>query len=177
MSGVHVVQTMDQPVPCPPPFSRPIPPLLLVNSGLLHSTNSAFTVQLVAFLVIRSILQSAKGVCPLHDHTLAMLMTFLVCMKSLYRRVGLIACTDPHLGFISVHLCFNLHLPMLVYMFAAVARLVKDVFESAAGIDAVGAVSDYLRSQRVTSLPDLQVIVIIAIGVKLRLLIFTCCCH
>ncbi|KAA6421081.1 MAG: hypothetical protein FRX49_08992 [Trebouxia sp. A1-2] len=37
-----------------------------------------------------------------------------------------------------------------------VARLVKDVFESAAGIDAVGAVSDYLRSQRVTSLPDLQ---------------------
>lgn len=40
---------------------------------------------------------------------------------------------------------------------AAVARLVKDVFESAAGIDAVGAVSDYLRSQRVTSLPDLQV--------------------
>ncbi|DBA97682.1 TPA: hypothetical protein ACH3X3_012574 [Trebouxia sp. C0006] len=48
-----------------------------------------------------------------------------------------------------------------------VARLVKDVFESAAGIDAVGAVSDYLRSQRVTSLPDLQVIVIIAIGVKL----------
>lgn len=42
-------------------------------------------------------------------------------------------------------------------LFAAVARLVKDVFESAAGIDAVGAVSDYLRSQRVTSLPDLQV--------------------
>ncbi len=42
-------------------------------------------------------------------------------------------------------------------MFFAVARLVKDVFESAAGIDAVGAVSDYLRSQRVTSLPDLQV--------------------
>lgn len=37
-----------------------------------------------------------------------------------------------------------------------VAHLVKDVFESAAGIDAVGAVSDYLRSQRVTSLPDLQ---------------------
>ena len=40
---------------------------------------------------------------------------------------------------------------------AAVARLVKDVFESAAGVDAVNAVSDYLRSQRVTSLPDLQV--------------------
>ena len=40
---------------------------------------------------------------------------------------------------------------------AAVARLVKDVFESAAGADAVNAVSDYLRSQRVTSLPDLQV--------------------
>lgn len=39
----------------------------------------------------------------------------------------------------------------------AVARLVKDVFESAAGQDAVGAVSDYLRTQRVTSLPDLQV--------------------
>lgn len=39
----------------------------------------------------------------------------------------------------------------------AVARLVKDVFESAAGQDAVGAVSDYLRSQRVTSLTDLQV--------------------
>ena len=37
------------------------------------------------------------------------------------------------------------------------ARLVKDVFESAAGQDAVGAVSDYLRSQRVTSLADLQV--------------------
>ena len=37
------------------------------------------------------------------------------------------------------------------------ARLVKDVFESAAGHDAVGAVSDYLRSQRVTSLADLQV--------------------
>ncbi|KAL3151010.1 hypothetical protein ABBQ38_012881 [Trebouxia sp. C0009 RCD-2024] len=37
-----------------------------------------------------------------------------------------------------------------------VARLVKDVFESAAGQDAVGAVSDYLRTQRVTSLPDLQ---------------------
>ena len=32
----------------------------------------------------------------------------------------------------------------------------KDVFESAAGQEAVGAVSDYLRSQRVTSLPDLQ---------------------
>ena len=39
----------------------------------------------------------------------------------------------------------------------AVAGLVKDVFESAAGQDAVGAVSDYLRTQRVTSLPDLQV--------------------
>ena len=62
----------------PPP---PIQPLLPVNNGLLHSTNSAFTVQLVAFLVIRSILQSAKGVCPLHNHTLAMLMIFLVCMK------------------------------------------------------------------------------------------------
>ena len=37
------------------------------------------------------------------------------------------------------------------------AGLVKDVFESAAGQDAVGAVSDYLRTQRVTSLPDLQV--------------------
>ena len=42
-------------------------------------------------------------------------------------------------------------------MHAAVGRLVKDVFESAAGLDAVNAVSDYLRSQRVTSLPDLQV--------------------
>jgi len=51
-------------------------------------------------------------------------------------------------------------------VFAAVARLVKDVFESAAGIDAVGAVSDYLRSQRVTSLPDLQVSLWIAVGVE-----------
>ena len=57
---------------------------------------------------------------------------------------------------------------MLVYithvLFAAVARLVKDVFESAAGIDAVGAVSDYLRSQRVTSLPDLQVLFLLPLG-------------
>ena len=40
---------------------------------------------------------------------------------------------------------------------AAVARLVKEVFDTAAGNDAVNAVSDYLRSQRVTSLADLQV--------------------
>ena len=53
----------------------------------------------------------------------------------------------------------NLH--MVVYvLFAAVARLVKDVFESAAGIDAVGSVLDDLRSQRVTSLPDLQVMLL-----------------
>lgn len=39
---------------------------------------------------------------------------------------------------------------------ADVARLVKEVFDTAAGLDAVNAVSDYLRSQRVTSLADLQ---------------------
>ena len=43
---------------------------------------------------------------------------------------------------------------------AAVARLVKDVFDTAAGGDAVSAVSDYLRSQRVTSLADLQVVLL-----------------
>ncbi len=58
----------------------------------------------------------------------------------------------------TVYLCSPLLLFTFTHVvFAAVARLVKDVFESAAGIDAVGAVSDYLRSQRVTSLADLQV--------------------
>ena len=47
--------------------------------------------------------------------------------------------------------------PSDVACWLAVAGLVKDVFESPAGQDAVGAVSDYLRTQRVTSLPDLQV--------------------
>ena len=52
--------------------------------------------------------------------------------------------------------CFGT-IPSDVACWLAVAGLVKDVFESAAGQDAVGAVSDYLRTQRVTSLPDLQV--------------------
>lgn len=46
---------------------------------------------------------------------------------------------------------------MKVCLGAAVARLVKEVFDTAAGLDAVNAVLDYLRSQRVTSLADLQV--------------------
>lgn len=62
------------------------------------------------------------------------------------------------MGVCRFHVCAAVcALPYTAYLGAAVARLVKDVFESAAGIDAVGAVSDYLRSQRVTSLPDLQV--------------------
>ena len=47
--------------------------------------------------------------------------------------------------------------PSDVACWLTVAGLVKDVFESPAGQDAVSAVSDYLRTQRVTSLPDLQV--------------------
>jgi len=104
--------------------------------------------------------------------------------RSLYKCASLIACIHPHLWcicvhlwficvhpwFICVHLCFTCIRPWLFtfthVVFAAVARLVKDVFESAAGIDAVGAVSDYLRSQRVTSLPDLQVSLWIAVGVE-----------
>lgn len=46
---------------------------------------------------------------------------------------------------------------LMARLYAAVARLVKEVFDTAAGLDAVNAVSDYLRSQRVTSLADLQV--------------------
>lgn len=62
------------------------------------------------------------------------------------------------MGVCRSHVCAAVYaLPFRMRLCAAVARLVKDVFESAAGIDAVGAVSDYLRSQRVTSLPDLQV--------------------